>query len=167
VIGLMDFAVVGGTITPLRLNMNALVTDVLADLKARMGATRVVVDDLPDVWGDDVQIRAVTQNLVANALKYAGHVQDPVIRISGTDQGGSARICISDNGPGVPESQREPIFGLMVRGEETGVHGVEGLGIGLATCRRIVQAHGGQIGVGEAAGGGAEFWFELPVPDGS
>lgn len=165
VTGLMDFAVVGGTITPLRLNMNAVVSEVLADLGARTGATRFEVGELPDVWGDDVQVRAVTQNLVANALKYAGHVHDPVIRINGTDEGSSARICVSDNGPGVPEDERESIFGLMVRGEETDVQGVEGLGIGLATCRRIMQAHGGEIGVCEAGGGGAEFWFTLPVPE--
>jgi len=165
VTGLMDFAVLGGTITPVRLNLNAVVADVLADLRARMGSARVEVDDLPDVWGDDVQVRAVTQNLVANALKYAGQLADPVIRISGTTHGNCTRICVSDNGPGVPEDQREAIFGLMVRGQETDELGVEGLGIGLATCRRILQAHGGDIGVGESSDGGAEFWFELPVPD--
>ena len=164
VTGLMDFAVLGGTITPLRLDMNAVVTDVLADLRARTGRTRFEVGELPTTWGDDVQVRAVTQNLIANALKYAGHVAQPLIRISGRHLGDSTRICVSDNGPGVPPGEREAIFGLMVRGEDSEDGRVDGLGIGLATCRRVIQAHGGEIGVGESAEGGAEFWFELPVP---
>ncbi len=126
-----------------------------------------MVDELPTVWGDDVQVRAVMQNLVANALKYAGHVDEPVIRISGYDAGDRARICVSDNGPGIPEDQRESIFALMVRGEGAEQSGVEGLGIGLATCRRILQSHGGEIGVSDAEIGGAQFWFELPVPGNS
>ncbi len=165
--GLMDFAVVGGTITPLRLDTNGIVADVLADLKARTGRTIVEVDDLPAVWGDDVQVRAVTQNLVANALKYAGHVEDPVIHVRGDARGDRVRICVADNGPGVPEGERESIFGLMVRGDDTEDSDVEGLGIGLATCRRIVQAHGGEIGICDSVAGGAEFWFELPVPEGT
>lgn len=163
VTGLMDFAVVGGRLTRVRLQMNGVVQDVLHDLSARMGRTSVQVDELPAVWGDDVQIRAVTQNLIANAVKYAGHVEEPVIRISGHDAGDRARICVSDNGPGVAPHQRESIFALLVRGEGAAQSGVEGLGIGLATCRRILQSHGGQIGVCESESGGAEFWFELPV----
>lgn len=163
--GLMDFAVVGGRLSLVPLDMNSVVGDVLDDLTSRMGRSQVVVGALPKVWGDEVQVRAVTQNLVANALKYAGHVDDPTIRIEGVQQGDRVRISVSDNGPGIPEDQREAVFGLMVRGKDTRDTGVEGLGIGLATCRRIVQAHGGEIGVGEAAGGGAEFWFELPLPE--
>jgi hypothetical protein len=52
----------------------------------------------------------------------------------------------------------------MVRGEGAAESGVDGLGIGLDTCRRIVNAHGGNIGVDEAPSGGAEFWFALPEP---
>ena len=104
VTGLMDFAVVGGRLTPVRLKMNGIVEDVLHDLSARMGRTRVDGrTSCPTVWGDDVQVRAVTQNLVANALKYAGHVRGP----RHPDQwastpGDRARICVSDNGPGHP-----------------------------------------------------------------
>jgi signal transduction histidine kinase len=52
----------------------------------------------------------------------------------------------------------------MVRGAGAAGSGVDGLGIGLDTCRRIVHAHQGSIGVGESAEGGAEFWFALPEP---
>ena len=140
--------------------MNEVVVDVLVDLHARLGPARVEVDDLPRMWGDDVQVRAVTQNLVANALKYAG--PEPLVRVSGEVGDGVTRLTVSDNGPGVPVERRHAIFDLYVRGDEHATTGVEGLGIGLATCARIVAAHGGRIGVGEADTGGAAFWFELP-----
>ncbi len=161
--GLMEFALVGGSLARVRLDLDGVVAQVLEDLDSRLGRTRVVVGDLPEVWGDDVQVRAVIQNLVANALKYAGHVPDPVVRITGAAHAGCTRISVSDNGPGVAEHQREAIFGLLVRGEATAGSGVEGLGIGLATCRRIVEAHGGGIGVSTSTEGGAEFWFDLPI----
>ncbi len=163
--GLMDFAVLGGALHPQRLDMAEVVHDVLDDLAARRGRTQVVLGSLPKVWGDDVQVRAVTQNLVANALKYAGGGDLPVIRISGYAVGGRTRVSISDNGPGVPAAERDSIFDLMVRGEGVEETGVEGLGIGLDTCRRIIEAHHGEIGVRTSVEGGAEFWFDLPAPD--
>jgi signal transduction histidine kinase len=165
--GLMDFAVLGGTLHPVRLDLHTVVADVLQDLSMRRGRAEVVVGDLPKVWADDVQIRAVVQNLVANALKYAGHVDHPRIRIDALVAHGRARITVSDNGPGVPVDQREEIFELLVRGSDAVRSDVDGLGIGLATCRRILAAHQGALGVEESAEGGAEFWFELPVADAS
>jgi signal transduction histidine kinase len=164
IIGLMDFAVLGGHLAPARLDSAAIVADVLADLSSRQGRVEVEVGPLPQVWGDDVQIRAVVQNLVANAFKYAGHVEHPLVRISGSTYDGGTRIVVADNGPGVPPDQRHAVFDLMVRGEGAAESGVDGLGIGLDTCRRIVNAHGGNIGVDEAPSGGAEFWFALPEP---
>ncbi|GAB3667008.1 hypothetical protein GCM10027596_35460 [Nocardioides korecus] len=160
--GLMDVAVLGGRLRLTELDMDSILDDVLVDLATRRGRATVVAHDLPRVWGDDVQVRAVTQNLVANALKYAG--DDATIVVSGRVSGGSVRISVSDDGPGVPLAERESVFGLMVRGDGVEGTGVDGLGIGLATCRRIIDAHGGTIGVGDSAAGGADFWFELPLP---
>lgn len=163
VAGLMDFAVLGGRLQVAELDTNALVEDVLVDLAARRGRTEVVVEDLPPVLGDDVQVRAVLQNLLGNAMKYAVTDQ-PVVRVSGEVRDRVVRVSVADNGPGVPAAERAKVFDLMVRGDGVTQTGVEGLGIGLATCRRIVESHGGRIGVDEAPGGGADFWFELPVP---
>lgn len=165
VAGLMDFAVLGGALRPQRLDMTEVVHDVLDDLAARRGRTQVVVGALPTIWGDGVQVRAVTQNLVANALKYAGGGDHPVVRISGYAVGGRTRVSVSDNGPGVPVGQRDSVFELMVRGEGVEQAGIDGLGIGLDTCRRIIDAHHGDIGVRTSVEGGAEFWFDLPLPE--
>ena len=157
---LLDYAVLGGSLTRVPLEMNALVAEVLVDLRARIGEGTVVVEDLPTMWGDDVQVRAVTQNLVANALKYAGAA--PRVRVHAETTEGASRLVVSDNGPGVPLADRAAIFDLHVRGDTHASTGIEGLGIGLATCRRILDAHGGRIGVGDSDEGGAAFWFELP-----
>ncbi|MCW2819494.1 MAG: hypothetical protein JWR42_2281 [Marmoricola sp.] len=160
--GLMDVAVLGGRLRLTELDMDRVLDDVLVDLATRRGRATVVAHDLPPVWGDDVQVRAVTQNLVANALKYAG--DDATIVVSGSVRDGVVRISVADDGPGVPLPERESVFGLMVRGQDVEGTGVDGLGIGLATCRRIIEAHGGVIGVGDSVAGGADFWFELPLP---
>ena len=164
VTGLMDFAVVGGTLTPMRLEMEAVVGDVLDDLMARTGGADIKMGRLPVVWGDDVQLRAVTQNLLANAVKHGGQRPDSVIRVEGSTRRGYTEITVADNGPGVPQAERRRIFELLARGSEATRSGAGGLGIGLATCRRIIDAHGGEIGVRESPEGGAEFWFTLPLP---
>ncbi|MET0997111.1 MAG: ATP-binding protein [Marmoricola sp.] len=160
--GLMDFAAIGGTLEAVPLDTATLVADAVADLAPRLGRCEIVVGSLPKIWGDEVQLRAVIQNLLANAVKYAGQVDAPVIRVEGSLSAERTRITVSDNGPGVPVDQRESIFELMVRGDGANESGVDGLGIGLTTCRRIIDAHRGTLAVGESADGGAAFWFELP-----
>lgn len=162
--GLMDFAALGGAITLAPVDLAVVAKDVVADLGGQAGEARVEVGNLPTVCGDEVQLRALVQNLVSNAFKYAGTTAGTHIRVDGKHFDGRMRICVSDNGPGVPVAERESVFGIMVRGSDTSGSDVEGLGIGLATCRRIIQSHGGTIGVGESDEGGAEFWFEVPDP---
>ena len=76
----------------------------------------------------------------------------------------TARICVSDNGIGFDPKYTEQIFEPFQR-----LHGpddYEGSGIGLAICRKIVQRHGGQVGVETHPGSGSVFWFTLPVATG-
>jgi signal transduction histidine kinase len=68
-------------------------------------------------------------------------------------------VSVSDNGPGVPAAARDRIFAMFERVD----HSIEGSGIGLATCKRIVERYGGVIEVREAPGGGASFCFTVPA----
>lgn len=162
---LLDFALVGTGSPPVPVDVGSVVRDVLADLAAGLSEAKVEVDPLPAVLGHESEVRAVLQNLIANAVKFSAPYGVPQVRITGTVSEAvaaglpMARITVADNGPGIPEAQREAVFGLAVRGETE----VEGHGIGLATCARIVRARGGRIGVEQAASGGAAFWFELPA----
>jgi two-component system sensor histidine kinase KdpD len=70
-------------------------------------------------------------------------------------------VTVEDDGCGIPENDRERLFAPYVRGESQAKGG--GLGIGLAICRRIVESHGGRIGVDAGELGGARFRFTLPL----
>lgn len=156
---LLDFAVTGTGSPPQQVALNPVVADVLDDLAVALAEAKVDVGILPTVLGHETELRAVLQNLIANAVKFSSPYGVVQIEVRGRVDSGTARITVSDNGPGVPEGEREAVFGLSVRGDSA----VEGHGIGLATCARIVNARGGRIGVEQAASGGAAFWFELPA----
>lgn len=156
---LLDFAVAGSGSPAVPVDMGEVVAAVLADLVAGLKDVKIDVSPLPPVLGHESELRAVLQNLVANALKFSAVDGIPHVQVVGEIRGRTARISVIDNGPGIPEEDREAVFGLNVRGTTA----VPGHGIGLATCARIIAARDGRIGVQQAATGGSEFWFELPV----
>ena len=119
---------------------------------------RVQVDlppDLPLVDGDYTQIDQVVTNLLENAARHAP--PRSTVRIGGRAVGDDVEIWIDDEGFGVPRFERERIFEPFRRGE-----GSESSGIGLAICKAIVEAHGGDITLADAPDGGARFRFRLP-----
>ena len=118
--------------------------------------------DAPAARFDPVRIEQVLSNLLENALKYGGPGGEVVVATRGVpgEGGPHLEVSVSDAGPGVPEAERKRIFERYVRVGELSQAG--GLGLGLSICRRAVEAHGGVIGVTDAPGGGARFWFTLP-----
>ena len=97
------------------------------------------------------------QNLLGNAVKYRGTA--PLrIEVSALRDSREWVVTVRDNGLGVDPDQATRIFGMFSRANEQ----VDGVGIGLAVCRRIVEAHGGRIWV-ESAGAGSAFRFTVPV----
>ncbi len=157
---LLDFAVAGSAVPPVLVDVERLVEQVIDDLGGAVADAKIEVKPLPRVIGHETEVRAVLQNLIANAVKFAAPYGVAHVYVSGVVDGGTARITVADNGPGIPERDREAVFGLAFRGE---VGDVAGHGIGLATTARIIRARGGRIGVESAPGGGAALWFELPA----
>lgn len=119
----------------------------------------VVVGELPQVTGDRSQLRSVMQNLIHNATKFSAPGQVPDIAVSAVRTGGTHRIEVADRGPGIAAEHREHVFSPLARLDRR----IPGFGIGLATSRRIVEAHGGRIGVDARDGGGSVFWLVLPT----
>ncbi|CAB4761680.1 unannotated protein [freshwater metagenome] len=155
---LLAYARVGGQMKREPVDLGALVADVRADLAVQLSEADLVVEDLPTVEGDSVQLRAVLQNLIANSAKFVPHGQRPRIEVRGRAAGDVWRIEVVDHGLGVPAEDRERVFAPLARAHED----VDGHGIGLATVRRIIDAHRGRIGIEETPGGGATVWVELP-----
>ncbi len=139
-------------------DLNELVAQVRETLEvdiAERGAT-LTVDELPSVFGDEHQLERVFLNLVSNALKYSGE-QLPQVRVYADHTPQAWQISVADQGRGVDETDRERIFELFARGDVE-----SGSGIGLATCRRIVELHGGSIWIEANQPRGAIFRFTLP-----
>jgi signal transduction histidine kinase len=135
--------------------LGALVTEVADDL--RLGPETLEVGELPEIEGDPRQLRRVLQNLLGNAVKYRG-VAPLRIEVSAQRDSREWVVSVRDNGLGVDPAQATRIFGMFSRANLE----IEGAGIGLAVCRRIVEAHGGRIWV-ESTGAGSAFRFTLPA----
>ena len=145
------------------LDMNELVRDVVSDLGeliSRVGA-RVEVDQLQDLNGDAIQMRQLFQNLIANALKYHRQGIAPSVKIFSRIVGDICEISVEDNGIGFNEEDVKKIFEPFVR-----LHGhddYDGSGMGLTTCQKIVNRHGGEIVARSKPGDGAVFIIRLPL----
>jgi signal transduction histidine kinase len=142
-----------------RVALDRLVAQVAEDLRPSLdeaGAT-LEVGELPAVQGDPRQLRRVLQNLVGNALKFRGEAT-PRVELSAERGSQEWIVTVRDNGVGVDPADSSRIFGMFARSDPR----AEGMGIGLAVCRRVVEAHGGRIWVEAAAAGGSAFRFTLP-----
>jgi signal transduction histidine kinase len=146
-----------GELSTEQVALNRLLDEVADDLAPTLSDTTLEVGELPSVEGDPRQLRRVFQNLLANAVKYRGD-DSPRIEVSALRDTREWVVTMRDNGLGVDPAQSSRIFRMFSRAHSD----VDGVGIGLAVCRRIVEAHGGRIWVEAAEGGGSAFRFTLP-----
>ncbi|MYN00936.1 two-component system sensor histidine kinase KdbD [Pseudoduganella sp. DS3] len=115
--------------------------------------------ELPLLRFDAVLVERVLCNLLENAAKYTP--EGSSIVIYAVQRGEFARVMVYDNGPGLPRGREEAIFEKFTRGEKESAK--PGVGLGLAICRAIVEAHGGTIAADKSPLGGAAVVFTLPV----
>ena len=119
----------------------------------------VRVEDEPVmVLGDEQRLTQVMVNLLSNAEKFSPNDGKVTVGIHVTPR--NVRVYVADEGPGIPPEHADQLFEPFFRGDAAAA-GIAGAGIGLALCRRIIEAHGGRIGF-ENLQPGARFWFELP-----
>jgi len=144
--------------------LDVLLREVIADFEERINQAqgKIGVGSLVAVDGDRTQLRQLFQNLIANALKYRQMNVPPAVEVKGrTLPGKIYEITVRDNGIGFEEKHAERIFQPFVRLHAR--HEYEGTGIGLATCEKIVERHGGKITAKSSPGEGSIFIVQLPV----
>ena len=148
-----------------RINLNELVTKVAHIVRPDAVAYSCEVEtslakDLPLIEGDPVQIQQVLVNLVSNALDAMRHTPpgQRKVEISTAGNGDNeVRLSVRDHGTGIRTEVHERLFDRFFTTKE------QGLGMGLAIVRSIVESHGGDIQAENVADGGARFYFTLPV----
>ncbi|WP_240670644.1 ATP-binding protein [Actinoplanes solisilvae] len=152
---------------PLRtrqVDLAALVAEVVHDRTAHLRTEDVpdiYVGPLPEVAVDPAMLRHVLDNLLGNALKYVRPGTMPRVDVTGdVDAAGCTRIEVADRGIGIPDTAKQDIFESFHRAHAEA--GYAGTGLGLAICKRIVERHGGEIGVADNPGGGTRFHFTIP-----
>ncbi len=168
ILSLLDYSRVGRkTEAKIRISSKASLDEALAFLKpelAACGGNIEVTGDWPELFASRDELTRLLQNLIGNALKYHEENKPPQVHIHGTIGAGSLRVDVRDNGIGIEPSQMDRLFKVFSRVQARSRF--EGTGVGLALCRRIVEYHGGVIGVESAGEGkGCAFWFELPIVD--
>ncbi|MFD1625814.1 PAS domain-containing sensor histidine kinase [Azospirillum griseum] len=170
IVDLLEYSRVGRKAAPFRPVPLAEVVDLaLLNLEvaiADAGARVMVANDLPTVSGDDNELMRLFQNLIGNAVKYRAPDRPPVVRVTAAAVSGGWRIDIRDNGIGIPAEDRDRVFGIFQRLHRRDEY--EGTGVGLAVCKKIVEHHGGHIGVADTPNddlvGGSLFTLTLPIP---
>jgi signal transduction histidine kinase len=142
-------------------DLNQVLRDILEDLRfdiIRSGAT-ITVADVPSVIGDQMQVKLLFQNLVANAIKYCAPGRPPRVLITAKIQPTHVRVTVSDNGIGIAPQHFERIFTLFQRLHTYDTY--PGSGIGLALCKRIAANLGGELSLTSRQGVGSSFSIAL------
>jgi len=158
-------AIKKGTAIRGRTNLNDVVKSVALMLQPDAAANSCKVElslapDLPAIEGDPTQIQQVLINLVRNAFDAMGDVpaNRRIVEITtNSNRDGTISVAVRDHGCGIADAARERLFEHFFTTKK------EGLGMGLAIVRSIIEAHGGTIAVENVPGDGARFHFRLPT----
>lgn len=142
-----------------RVDLARLVGDTVSRcvMLADRGRVHVDIRDVVFAHGDLNRLERVLANLVGNALKHSAADASVTVRLD--IRGPRACVSVIDNGQGIAAEDARRVFQRFYRGNA----GSRGYGLGLYICRRIIEAHGGRIGVQSEIGRGARFFFELPI----
>jgi two-component system, sensor histidine kinase and response regulator len=139
---------------------NQVLEEAIANLQMVISQqnARLIYGKLPTVCGNETQLIQLFQNTISNALKFSRPLVSPEIEISAKRKDDQWLFCIRDNGIGIDSKNFDLIFKLFQRLDDRNINGT---GIGLATCKKIVDRHGGQIWVESQLGKGTAFYFTL------
>jgi PAS domain S-box-containing protein len=159
---LLEYSQAGeaGNVPASEVQMEDVLAAAVGNLQTAIQDSNAVIthDALPPVLGNEPHLVQLLQNLIGNALKYRGE-EPPAVHLSAKRRAEHWVFSVTDNGQGIPSEYYLQVFQIFKR-----LHGrnYPGAGIGLATCKKIVELHGGCIWVESEPGKGSTFFFTLP-----
>ncbi len=149
---------------PAPMDLDRVCLDVIGTVELKTGGDRkieFVAYEGEPVVADERLIRHVLDNLLSNAIKYSP--DGGLVRLSAARERSAVRLVIRDEGIGIPEPDRERLFGSFRRGSNVGA--IPGTGLGLAVVKRAIDLHGGSVSVESAVGAGSRFEVVFPVDE--
>lgn len=153
----------GNVINPISFNVHEVVSDkiMLYEKAANQKGIKLINSTVIDseVFADKDMIELVLRNLITNAIKFSN--DGDKITITSTMDDGSVRVCVADNGMGIPQESIEKLFGKHIFSTR-GTLNEKGTGLGLILCRDFVKMNGGEIWVESTVNKGSKFFFTLP-----
>lgn len=161
---LLSFATLGsGEKAMVQVNLNEIAALVQADLQVRIKENNAVIEvkELPTIQAHKGMMVQLFQNLINNAIKFRKEDVSPVVEISSKQTDEWLEIYIKDNGVGIPEKHQKDVFKIFKRLDKT--RNVEGTGIGLSLCQKIITKMQGTIGLASVEGEGTTFIIRLPI----
>ncbi|MFQ5888166.1 MAG: sensor histidine kinase, partial [Candidatus Hydrothermarchaeales archaeon] len=153
-------------LNPEPLNLAHITTVAYSSLKPQAQRRNIKIkprlkEDLPLVRGDYDKIVHVLGNLIHNAIKF--NKEGGEVIIDAKEKRGMVEICVTDTGIGIPKDKLDKIFERLYQVDSSTSRSYEGVGMGLAMAKDIVEAHGGRITVESEVGKGSSFCFTLPI----
>jgi signal transduction histidine kinase/DNA-binding response OmpR family regulator len=144
-------------------DLGAVVREVLA--RTPVDERHPIEQDIPDdpvpCWADRERLAEVIENLVSNAAKYSP--EGGPVRVAVMRDAEAATVRVADRGIGIEAAAQQKLFRPFSRIRDPKTAGIQGSGLGLYICERIVRAHGGRLGVESRAGEGSAFSFSIPL----
>jgi light-regulated signal transduction histidine kinase (bacteriophytochrome) len=160
--GLLDYAQIGKASALTLVDCNQIINDVMDDLTVSINESnaKITVKELPKLNGYETELKQLFQNLISNAIKFRKKEENLEIKVSAKKDTANWTFSIQDNGIGVDEKNQDKVFTIFKRLHNRNEY--EGLGIGLAHCKKIVELHNGSIWIDSKLGDGSIFNFTIP-----
>jgi signal transduction histidine kinase len=156
----LDYSRADGKLSRERLSLLAVTAEAAQDLGADLGLASGILCEDAEVFADRSQLRTLLQNLLANSLNYQNPGQGLRVIVRAVPGALGTTVQVADNGKGILPSERRKAMEPLVRLNRPGDG--PGTGLGLATCRRIAQSHGGELTIADTPGGGVTVSVSFP-----
>jgi two-component system, chemotaxis family, sensor kinase Cph1 len=164
---LLEYSRLGRTKEATKIDTNALVESITVDLANVINRTEatIKINNLPIITGTEFEIRLLFQNLISNSIKFMKAGKKPSIEINckKISHKGVYQFAVKDNGIGIADKHKDRIFSIFQRLHSRDEY--EGTGIGLAHCKKIIEAHEGEIWLESILDKGTTFYFTIPYND--